>query len=174
MNLNLAQIVESVFNGFKKLTPALLAVAIASGCILFLPVQILSKMGLDRLLDGERTILGIVFLISTILIFVIIVSCIWHKICLSSQERKTINQYSKMYKHLSYDMKNIINEMMQSNDKSIILDEASGNTQYLINIGFIYRPKQYVPIGQNYEFRVKFVPTRALTELYINKPRLFR
>ena len=64
-------IIDKVFAGFKKITPALVAVSLASGAILFLPANVLNVLGLNGLPKNARITIGILFLLSTILIVTI-------------------------------------------------------------------------------------------------------
>lgn len=73
MSVSVDSIVEKTFDNFKKITPALVAVAILSGLLLFLPESILKKMSLDNLPVLWNRIIGIVFLLSVALILTMIV-----------------------------------------------------------------------------------------------------
>lgn len=67
-------IIKKTFDNFKKPTPALIAVSILTGMILFFPDSILDKMSLVNLPDTSKRIIGLVFLLSVALIAIIIVS----------------------------------------------------------------------------------------------------
>jgi hypothetical protein len=73
MSVSVDSIAEKTFDNFKKITPALVAVAILSGLLLFLPESILKKMSLDELPILWNRIIGIVFLLSVALISTMIV-----------------------------------------------------------------------------------------------------
>ena len=63
-NTSFDKIIDKVFDGFKKITPALISIAILSGFVLFLPEFILSELGLNELPRLVISTVGIVFLLS--------------------------------------------------------------------------------------------------------------
>ena len=67
-NISFDKIIENVFDSLKKLTPALVALLIASSFILFAPENFIEKIGLNKLSEDFRTICGFVFVISVALI----------------------------------------------------------------------------------------------------------
>ena len=70
-------IIDKVFAGFKRITPALVAMFLASGAILFLPVHVLELLGLNGLPGKVRTVIGILFLLSITLVITIALSSCW-------------------------------------------------------------------------------------------------
>ena len=76
MNLSVDNLTEKTFDNFKKITPALIAVALLTGMLLFLPDSILAKMYLDELPVLWSRIIGITFLLSVALIITIVISSI--------------------------------------------------------------------------------------------------
>ena len=68
MSTMINSISEKTFGSFKKITPALVAVAIITGLLLFLPESVLAKMSLNALPDLWKRIIGIIFLLSVALI----------------------------------------------------------------------------------------------------------
>ena len=50
MSVSVDSITEKTFDNFKKITPALVVIAIFTGLLLFLPKSVLAKMSLDELL----------------------------------------------------------------------------------------------------------------------------
>ena len=61
VNVNFDSKIDKIFADFKKLSPALIAVAIASGLILFLPYNILERMALDKLPEEIREVVILFF-----------------------------------------------------------------------------------------------------------------
>ena len=55
---------EKTFDNFKKIPPLLIAIAIFTGLLLFLPENILKKMNLNELPILWHGIIGIFFLLS--------------------------------------------------------------------------------------------------------------
>ena len=62
---------DNIFNGLKKLSPALVALSIATGFIVFAPKWLLEKLGIQNLPDIITSIVGGVFILSTALIITI-------------------------------------------------------------------------------------------------------
>ena len=68
MSISVDDITGKIFDNFKKITPALVAVTILTGLLLFLPENILFRMSLDKLRDSWKQIIGMLFLLSITLI----------------------------------------------------------------------------------------------------------
>ncbi len=68
MSISVDNISEKIFDNFKKITPALVAVALLTGMILFLPEPVLIKMSLNNLPILWNKIIGFIFLLSVALI----------------------------------------------------------------------------------------------------------
>ena len=79
---------EKVFDSFKKISPALIAVALASGLILFLPESVLEKMALNNLQDVWKIVIGLVFIVSCALIITIAIVEGYKKIQLKTMPRR--------------------------------------------------------------------------------------
>lgn len=166
-------IIDKVFAGFKKITPALVAVSLASGAVLFLPARVLNVLGLNELPKPARTTIGILFLLSTILIVTIFLSSIWQKATRKMRSIKLLKELRKRYIALAPEQKKIVLELLKDEEKVIFLDEASGNTQYLLENNFIYRPWQaFSPEHDNTIF-MKYIPHPWLIDLYNKEPKLF-
>lgn len=173
VDISADKVVEKTFDNFKKLTPALLAVAIFTGLILFLPASLLDKMSLDKLPDLWRQVIGTVFLLSIALIIAII--C-WSAFDFLNEKRKykrfRINQRKKFQK-LSPRQRQIVLDLLHSNDKTIRLDRNSGDTIYLLNNLFLHQPDQMFSPGWENEMIFIFVPHPWLLDLYNEEPQLF-
>ncbi len=63
---------DNIFNGLKKLSPALVALSIATGFIIFAPQWLLNKLGIQNLPEFVAPIIGGVFILSTTLIITIV------------------------------------------------------------------------------------------------------
>ena len=102
MSVSIDNIAEKTFDNFKKITPALVAVAILSGLLLFLPENVLKKMSLDELPALWNRIIGIVFLLSVALISTMIVfSVISHITEKRRNKRIRVNLKKKWVNHFS-------------------------------------------------------------------------
>lgn len=80
MGVSLDSIAEKLFDNFKKITPALVASAIFTGLLIFLPTSILRRMNLDVLPEFWNRIIGIIFLLSVTLILTMIVFSVFNQI----------------------------------------------------------------------------------------------
>ena len=166
-------IIDKVFAGFKKITPALVAVSLASSAILLLPKNFLELLGLHELPGKARTVIGIQFLLSATLIITIALSSCWRFVTRKIRHTKVLIQLKKRFLALAPEQKEIVLELLKSENKVILLDATSGNTLYLQNNNFIYRPEQIFSAGYDNEMYMKFTPHPWLIDLYNNEPELF-
>ena len=88
MSLSVDKLTEKTFDNFKKITPALVAAALLTGMILFLPQKILEKMALHNLPSFWRQIIGIIFLLSIALICAIAASSMFSSIISKYKNKK--------------------------------------------------------------------------------------
>lgn len=166
-------IIDKVFAGFKKITPALIATSLASSAVLFLPTNTLEILGLKELSGNTRTVIGVLFLLSTTLIVTIALSSFWKFVIRKIRQAKILKNLRKRFLALAPEQKGIVLELLKSEDKVILLDATSGNTLYLQNNNFIYRPEQIFSPGYDNEIYMKFTPHPWLIDLYNNEPELF-
>lgn len=173
MSMSVDEIIEKLFDNFKKITPALVAITILTGLILFLPDNILFRMSLDKIRDSWKQIIGMLFLLSLTLIFTMIFFSLISRIVIIW--RKKINRLNlkNKYRKLSITQKAIILELLRSKDKTIMLDKNSGDTIYLVNEIFLHQPEQVFSLGRNNEMILTYVPQLWLMELYNEDPELF-
>lgn len=173
MSMSVDEIIEKLFDNFKKITPALVAITILTGLILFLPDNILFRMSLDKIRDSWKQIIGMLFLLSLTLIFTMIFFSLISRIV--KIWRKKINRLNLKNKYckLSITQKAIILELLRSKDKTIMLDKNSGDTIYLVNEIFLHQPEQVFSLGWNNEMILTYVPQPWLMELYNEDPELF-
>ena len=172
-NTSFNNIIGKVFDGFKKITPALVAVLIVSGAILFLPGTFLSKLGLNNLPETITTVIGSLFLFSCALILTILCSVAVQKAIKTITHKKRLKDLKKSYMALSTRHKKIIVTLMESSSKSIELDSLSGDTIYLSERNFIHCPQQVVDTFGLYDNKYTYVPQPWLMDLYKKKPGLF-
>lgn len=164
---------EKAFDSFKKITPALVAIALLSGSLLFLPETVLQKMSLNNLPDLWKRIIGIVFLLSVALITTIIIYSVSSKILTKRRNKRIKDSLKKQLKTLSPRQKAIVIKMLKSDDKTISLDKNSGDTIYLVNSLFLHMPEQVFTVGWDNEMILTYVPQPWLLELYNEEPELF-
>ncbi len=172
-NISFDKIIDKVFDGFKKITPALVAVAIVSGSILFLPTTFLSKLGLNDLPGSIKTVIGTLFLLSCALILTILCSVVFQRVIKTAKHKKLLSDLKKSYTELSTRHKKIIVKLMKSSSKSIELDSLSGDTIYLSEHNFIHCPQQVVDAFALYDNKYTYVPQPWLIDLYEKEPELF-
>lgn len=166
-------IIDKVFAGFKKITPALVAVSLVAGAILFLPKSILELLGLNELPGNMRTIIGLVFLLSVALIATIAISYCWKTMTQKYKYSRTLKNLRNSFIALAPEPKKIVLKLLKSKEKHIVLDIASGNTIYLQDNNFIYRPEQMIIPGYDDVICAKFIPHPWLIDLYNKEPELF-
>ncbi|WP_291246609.1 super-infection exclusion protein B [Fournierella sp.] len=167
---SIGDMIEKVFGEFKKVTPALISVLVASGLILFLPEKVLSKMALSNLPESWKRIISFIFLVSISLIAAIGISEVVKKL----ENCRIRKKLRKQYIELSSDCKNILIGLLRSRSKKMKLDYTAGTTQYLISNGFIHQVQSYMFVGPGYIEPVDFVPQPWLVDLYNKEPDLFK
>lgn len=173
VGVSLDSLAEKMFDNFKKITPALVASAILTGLLLFLPKSILGRMNLDVLPEFWNRIIGIVFLLSVTLIMTMIVFSVINMITEERRNKRIRRNLKKKYKTLSPRQRSIILDLLHSEDKTIALDKNSGDTIYLVNNLFLYMPQQVISFGWNNEMILTYVPQPWLMDLYNEEPELF-
>ena len=173
MSISVDNISEKTFDNFKKITPALVAIALLTGMILFLPELILDKMGLSNLPDLWNKVIGLTFLLSVALIITLVVFSIISRIRDKRQTKWLREKLKKNLKRLSPRQKSIVVQLLHSEDKTISLDKNSGDTIYLVNNLFIYMPQQAFTLGWNNEMILTYVPQPWLLDLFNDEPELF-
>ena len=174
MSVSFDSIVEKTFDNFKKITPALVSVAILTGLLLFLPENVLARMSLNGLPDLWKQIIGIVFLLSVALISTMVVFSVISQITSKRRNKRIRANLKKKYQTLSPKQKSIILKVLRSEDKTISLDKNSGDTIYLVDNLFLHMPEQAFTLGWNNEMILTYVPQPWLIELYNEEPDLFK
>ena len=164
---------EKIFDNFKKITPALLSISLLTGLLLFLPETVLAKMSLNDLPVIWKKIIGIVFLLSTVLIFTICAVYGLRNIHKKYNIKKQKKKRKKSIATLSPQQKQIIINLLHSKDKSIKLNKNSGDTVFLENNMFLYAPQQAFTLDWDDEIILTYVPRPWLLELYNEEPDLF-
>ncbi len=174
MSVSFDNIADKTFDNFKKIRPALVAVAILSGLIIFLPKSVLAKMNLDELPVLWNRIIGIVFLLSIAMIVTIAIFSVISDVSAKRRNKRIRENLKKKLLTLSPRQKAIVLQVLRSEDKTIELDKNSGDTIYLVNNLFLYMPQQAFTLGWNNEMILTYVPQPWLLELYNEEPELFR
>jgi len=173
MSSTIDSLSEKTFASFRKITPALVAIAILSGLVIFLPDVVLKKMSLNELPELWKQIIGFVFLLSVSLIGTIILFSLLSSVLSKYKYMRIKRNLKNKYKTLSPRQREIIIQLLKSDDKTISLNKNSGDTIYLENSLFLYMPQQVVSVDWNNEMMVKYAPQPWLLELYYEEPELF-
>ena len=174
MSVSVDNLTEKTFDNFKKITPALLAIALLTGMLLFLPDSILRKMYLDNLPVLWSRIIGIAFLLSVALIGTIGISSAISHITTKIHNKRIRENLKKKLKILSPQQRSIILKVLKSKDKAISLDSNSGDTVHLVNNMFLHMPQQVFSVGWDNEMILTYVPHPWLLDLYNEEPELFK
>ena len=117
LNVSIDRCIESVFAGFRKVTPALLSVVIVAGVILFGPKHILEKVYLSNLSKGTLKIVGIVFLISVFLLIINILSYGVERI----KSKRYVRHLKKELKLCTYAERKMISLMYYAPSHSLLM-----------------------------------------------------
>lgn len=174
MKASVESITEKTFDNFKKITPALVAIAILTGLLLFLPKTVLQRMHLDELPVLWSRVIGIVFLLSIALIVTLLIFTIISHFTEKSRNKRIRANLKRRYQTLSPKQKAIIKQLLESEDKTISLDKNAGDTIYLENNFFLHMPEQVFSLGWDNEMTLKYVPQPWLLDLYNEEPEFFK
>ena len=175
VDIKVSEIIDKVFAGFKKITPALIVLDIVASCILFMPGSFLSTIGVQNMPAVWRTICGIIFLFSTALIVVVLLSPLVDKMKRRYRENQLWMQREKEWASLPQDSKVVVCALLAEPSKSGFLIGTSAVTAYLFSKGFIFRPQQHVNIDYEDLAHQRFVYCLSIwvIDLYEKKPDLF-
>ncbi len=165
---------EKAFDNFKKITPALLAIAIASGLVLFLPEAVLAKMSLNELDNAWKRVIGIVFIVSVALIITIVFVELFKKINDRRKMKLIRKRTRENFINLSPEYKRLLIMMLKSDERSLDMDPRSGDTLYLLNGMYIHQAQSYMFVGPGCTSTMKYTPQPWLIDLYNNEPELFQ
>ena len=168
------KIIDKVFDGFKKLTPALAAVAIATGLVLFLPSPLLASMGMAQLPNIIIMCTGFLFLLSCTLVVTIISSIFFKWLYMRISRISKTKRMRKYYGRLSAKHKRMLVELLSSDNKAMELDSTSGDVRYLVDYGFIYRPVQATDAFNMTYNLYTYVPRPWLVHYYEECPEAFK
>ena len=162
-------IITKVFDSFRKISPALIAVTIVSGIVLFAPKAFLDKLGLASLPDNIIMAIGILFLLFTALIITILLSYFSEWL----RKRKILREKINDCHMLNENQKLLMKKMLSSTEKAAYLKAIDGDTVFLESKGILCRPTQsadYDMISRNI---YKYCPQPWVIELWPKNPKLF-
>ena len=127
-NTSFDKIIDNVFGGLKKLTPALIALLIASSFLLFAPKEIIEKINLHNLGNTFNTLCGFAFVISVSLI----ISILSFSIIGAIKKQSYIKSLEKELLLLTHPEKIIVELMYHMPAYSISLSVQEGITGALL------------------------------------------
>ncbi|MBQ6895377.1 MAG: superinfection exclusion B family protein [Clostridia bacterium] len=117
INISADKFLDSVFAGFRKVTPALLAIDIVAGLIIYGPKRILESVYLSNLPNGVLKIVGIIFLISTFLLIINVISYLVVRI----RKKIYIRHLNKELELCTYVEKKMISIMYYAPSHSLLM-----------------------------------------------------
>ena len=175
VEVKVGELIDKVFAGFKKITPALIVLDIVSGCVLFLPQSFLAIIGLENIPNVWRIILGLIFLSCSAMIIVILLSPCVRKIKEKYKAKKQWKTLEKLWIGLSDDKKAVVCTLLNEPEKSGYLVSTSGITIYLQNVCVISRPQQHMYVDYDDLPHQRFVYCLQpwVIDLFEKKPELF-
>ncbi|MBQ8805907.1 MAG: superinfection exclusion B family protein, partial [Bacteroidaceae bacterium] len=166
------KIIEKVFDGFKRITPALVAIALCTGAILFLPSSILEKMNLHSLSPIYISILGVIFLFACTLIITICLASIWQWCKIKIQTICVKKKYVRELKMLTKRQKLILGEILYAQSRSAVFCTTDGDILFLYNKGMIYAPSQSAETMMVALNQRTFVPADWLMQIWQQNPEI--
>lgn len=172
MNVNVS--LDKLFESLKKISPAIVSIGIVSALILFLPDKYLGYIYLDSLPERWLIIISIIFLFSLFVCLTILLRDIGIAIKRSIERKRINKRRKKQYLLLDNDQKQIISYILTNDEKQILLPLEDGNADYLIKMGFIYRPTQQAEIDFNTErLLARYLACPWLITEYLKDPDFF-
>ncbi|QDI05423.1 hypothetical protein E4A48_18645 [Xanthomonas cerealis pv. cerealis] len=125
---------------FLKLAPRyLIAVAIVSGALLFLPDTWLQRIGLDKFVTANRQWLGLTFLVSAVLWCVSAISTCWDWAAGQFFQRSVRKHIAQKLCSLTEDEKQILRYYFAKETRANMLKVDDGVVQGLVANRIIYR-----------------------------------
>ena len=162
-------IIDKVFNSFRKISPALIAIAIVTAIVLFAPDSFLAQLGLDTLSQNVTIVIGLVFLLSAVLILAIMFSYLFEYL----RKKQIINEKIRDCRLLNDKQKAIMKRLLIAKDRSDYLKATDGDVVFLKSKGLICRPDQSADIHMISSNTYKFCPQPWVIEMWLNNPKLF-
>ena len=130
-----------------KLSPKyLIPIFLASGFLLFSPPQYSETLGLDKLIILYRSWIGLVFLLSSTLLFSHAISQIWSWVTKKYGAKKRLISLKKRLGNLTVEEKKILNAYISNQTRTQVLDLENGIVNGLIQEGIIYRVSPIVRV----------------------------
>ncbi len=166
-------LVSKVFDNLKDITPALIAVDICTGLFIFLPEEILLQMRLNLIPDSWYLVISLIFIFCISLTIVIGLRYMLNKVYLQIKYKKRIKGLRTSYINLNKKHKNLIKELLRSQEKSLHFNYYSGDIKYLVKNAFIYQTSNMTTQYGETHLYFPYSPQPWLIDLYNREPELF-
>lgn len=115
------------FIDFLKLPPNILgALAVASGVLLFLPDKIAKKLYIIAFRDKYGFTIGIIFVISTAILMILLISKIYHYFHDKSESKKLVEVQTKYLKGMNPEQIAVIREFLNEPTHTLLLPYNNG------------------------------------------------
>jgi hypothetical protein len=138
------------FVSLLKLPPKILAgLAIASGLLIFLPDNIISRLYMDSFKSNYGFVIGVVFIVSISILSTYTFITIGKSVLKKHNNKKLIKHRKVFLKKLDYEDKILIKEMMNQTSKTLELPTKNGTVIKRLfailcgNITLIEKPGDY-------------------------------
>lgn len=115
------------FIDFLKLPPNILgALAVASGVLLFLPDKIAKKLYIMAFRDKYGFTIGIIFVISTAILMILLISKIYHYFHDKRESKKLVEAQTKYLKSMNPEQIAVIREFLNEPTHTLLLPYNNG------------------------------------------------
>ena len=133
VDLKIGEIIDKIFLSFQKMSPALIAIAITCGFIIFAPKAFLEKLGIAELPTYVIQIIGSIFLLSIFLILCIFFSIVSKRI----RSAATMKRIEKAMEELTPEELKRVLFMFYSQGNVLSMSVQDGVTGALVMKGII-------------------------------------
>lgn len=166
--------IDKVFDHLRKTSPIVISVAIVSGIILFAPIALREKLFLTGIPVGWMRGISAIFLFSVFLTLLLAIESASRFVKKKVKRMLTVKRYKKQYLKFNALQKDIVLRALQSQTGYVPLGLTDGNAQYLMNIGYLFRPSQSLELDYNSREPIaKYVPQPWLVTEYNKDPSFF-
>ena len=139
MNINFGDILNNIFDGLKRVTPALIALLLLASFLLFAPKKILKILHLDEIDNIFMIAAGAVFVLTASVLLSLLIFMLYKKIQSFYNKKKLIKAQAKLLKGLSKTEAKIIIDMFSSDGYSAYLSLIEGYASILERKGMILK-----------------------------------
>ena len=172
--MNISVSIDKIFDHLRKISPIIISISIVSGAMLFAPYSIREKLYLTNLSPKWMRIISVTFLFTAFLTLTLLIETMVQSVKKKVKVKTNIKKRKEQYLTLNNYQKAIVLETLQSRNGYVRLGLTDGNAQYLIQLGFIFRPNQGVQFDfDRNEPVVNYIPQPWLVMEYNKNPDFF-